>query len=63
MTAFWKNILGTVIAASIVADVTILFQYGERLARIETKLDLMAHNYLPSPETARAQNQKTPANE
>ena len=39
MTAFVKNILATVIAAAIVANVAVLWQFSERLARIETKLE------------------------
>jgi len=38
VNSFLKNILGTVIAAAIVANVTVLWQFSERLARIETRL-------------------------
>ena len=42
MNAMAKNILGIVIASAICANVTILFQFGERLARIESKLESMS---------------------
>lgn len=45
LNAFAKNILATVIAAAIVANVTVLWQISERLARVETKLD-----YWPQPQ-------------
>ena len=40
VNAFVKNIFATVIAAGIVANVAILFQFNARLARIETILEL-----------------------
>ncbi len=40
MNTFVKNVLATVMAAAICALVAILFQFNDRLARIETKLDL-----------------------
>jgi hypothetical protein len=45
MNPFFKNILGAVIAAAIVANVAILFHFGERLARIETKLQSLTENH------------------
>jgi hypothetical protein len=41
MNGIVKNILGTVIAAAIVADATILWQLSERTARTETKIEQM----------------------
>jgi len=48
MSPFLKNIIGTVIAAAIVANVTILFHFGERLARIETKLESLTNQSIAS---------------
>jgi hypothetical protein len=39
MTAFWKNVLGTIMAAAICANVAILFQFEHRLSRIEALLE------------------------
>jgi hypothetical protein len=41
MNAFFKNILATVIAAAIVANVAMLFNLNERLARIEAQMQLL----------------------
>ena len=46
MNSFLKNILATVIAAAVVANVTVLWQFSERLARIETKLDYLPQNQI-----------------
>ena len=43
-----KHVLGIVCAAGIVANVTILFKFGERLARIETKLESLTSQNIAS---------------
>lgn len=42
MKDFSSKVLATILAAGIVANVAIWKQFGERLARIETKLDMQA---------------------
>jgi hypothetical protein len=44
MTQFGKNVLASVVAAALVANVAILFQFGERLSRIEVQLEAIKHN-------------------
>jgi hypothetical protein len=47
MNSFVKNILATIIAAAIVADVACLWQFNTRLSRIETKLEILLPEHSP----------------
>lgn len=42
MNKFLASVLATLTAAAIVADVGMLFQFGNRLARIEAQLEMLA---------------------
>jgi len=41
VTAFWKNLTATLVAAAIVGNVTFLWSVNARLARIETQIAIM----------------------
>lgn len=51
VNSFWKNVLASVIAAAIVALVTVLWSFNGRLARIETKLEILLPSHV-STQTA-----------
>lgn len=40
MTKFFRDVLATVLAAAVVANVTILWKMNERLTRIESRLGI-----------------------
>jgi hypothetical protein len=45
MNSFTKNLIGTLIAAAIVANASLLWSISDRLARLETKMEaLVNHN-------------------
>jgi ABC-type uncharacterized transport system YnjBCD permease subunit len=41
MKNFWLTTLSLIVATAIGANVAMLFQFGERLTRIETKLEIL----------------------
>lgn len=41
MKNVWANVVATVAAAAILANVTMLWQFSERLTKIETRLQIM----------------------
>lgn len=41
MKNFWLTTLSLVMATAITANVAILFQFGERVTRLETKVDFI----------------------
>jgi hypothetical protein len=44
MKSFWSSVLATVLAGAIGAIALLLFQFNERLARLETKMDLLVNS-------------------
>ena len=49
-----KNILATVIAAGIIANFAVLWQFSDRMARIETKVEQIA---VQNTQTAKKQHE------
>jgi hypothetical protein len=43
-----EKVLSTVIAAGIIANCSVLYSFGQRLARIETKLEIRAEKQVAS---------------
>ena len=41
MNTMFKNIIATLIAAAVIGNVTILFQFGQRLSSIESQLKFL----------------------
>lgn len=49
MTKFWLNIIGTLIALAISANVACLFNFNARLARIEAILQIRTGTIVAAP--------------